>query len=792
MQKFIEHLSLIKYALILLLFFVVQRSTANDDKSVLSGYIQDAESGERLIAASIYHLGASIGTTTNNYGFFSITVPKGKSIFSISYLGYQKKTVELEILNDTNIVINLEREQLEIDEIVIVEKRGLKGGGKANHLKLAMNDVLKLPVILGETDVLKAYQLMPGIQSGIEGTAGMIIRGSDAGQNLILLDGVPVYNVNHLFGLFSVFNTDAIKSSTLMIGAFPARYGGRTASIMDIRMKEGNNQTIKGAASVGLISIKALVEGPIKKDRTSFLLSARRSYIDLFAYPYFKWIMNDEALWTYKFYDLNIKLNHILNDRNRVYFSYYNGQDKYKFENEEKTISNTSNEQTYFTEKHGFSWGNNTGTIRWNHQFGNRLFSNTTFVFSQYRFQTNNSIEEMVIGDEMEYTIFETDFYSGIADYGAAIDFDFRPTNKHHLRYGCSITHHRFRPGVNVLNFSDFEGLLEIDSMDTGELHTNIEMATYLENEFTLTDKIDVQVGIRYSVFQTNKMTYHSLEPRISISWMLFDSQVINLAYSKTSQPIHLLTNSSVGFPTDQWVPVTEKVKPIIGNQLNLSYQFNIGTNYNTTVSTFYKTMENVLEYKDNADRKMNWQDIIEQGEGSAKGIEILFGKKVGQTTGWLAYTISKSDRTFKNINEGRTFPYKYDRRHDIKVVIMHRVNKKVDFSANWIYNSGHAVTLPLEVYVKENITNYFNGYFYPTEILNYDDKNGFRMPNYHRLDVAINFRKVNNRFDRTLTLGIYNVYMHRNAFYYDFYDGKLRSHSVIPIMPSINYSIRF
>lgn len=783
---------MIKFIAILVFVLCLKFVFGQTSMLSINGYVEDVQTGERLIAASVYQTENQRGVTTNNYGFFSIAIPKGTDKLSASYLGYHTRSIQIDARNDTNIVFQLVRSDQEIEEVVVNAQKDIRQRMKANQLQMATDKIAKIPVILGETDIMKAYQLMPGVQGGLEATAGMVVRGSDPGQNLILLDGVPVYNVNHLFGLFSVFNTDAIKSSTLLKGNFPARYGGRAASVLDIRMKEGNNKSLSGSASVGLISSKLLLEGPLVKNKTSFLFTVRRTYIDLFAYPYFKWILHDAGMWTYNFHDLNFKLNHIINDRNRIYLSYYNGRDKYGYKWEENTVNPTTNDETNYQENNGFNWGNNTGTMRWNHQFGNKLFGNTTLIYTRYRFETRRRSEELVVGDNPSHNIFENGFYSGITDYGANIDLDYRPGNNHQVRFGALITQHQFKPGVSVVDFTDLEGLFNVDSVDNGQLLKNLEFAAYLEDEFTVADFMEFQLGLRYSMFMTDKMNYSFIEPRSSIRFMPIKGQVLSMAYSRTTQPIHLLTNSSVGFPTDQWVPVTDKVKPIMADQYNLSWQFNIGEQLSTTISSFYKTMENVLEYKENADKKLNWQEIVEQGKGTAQGIELLIEKKIGKTTGWLAYTLSKSDRTFVNINEGRTFPYKYDRRHDFKIVLMHQFNKNVELSANWIFNTGYAVTLPLEIYVADYSVDYFNAYQYSSEVLNYEKKNDFRMPNYHRLDIAVNLHKQKKRFSRTWTFGLYNVYMRRNALYYDFYQGKLRSHSVIPIMPSINYSIHF
>jgi hypothetical protein len=710
-----------------------------------------------------------------------------------SSLGYNTTQITINQSVDTLFVISLSPNYQELEEVTVTSQEGSYTSARSGLAQIPVSKIEKLPVILGETDILKSYQLLPGVQSTIEGTAGMVIRGGDPGQNLILLDGVPVYNVNHLFGLFSVFNTDAVKGSTLLKGTFPARYGGFASGVMDIRMKEGNMKEFTVDASIGLIASKLLVEGPIKKDKTSFLITARRTYLDLFAYPYFKLYLKDNAVWNYNFHDINLKVNHIFNLSNRLYLSFYNGRDKYGYKMEDMSTLPATGEVTTNLDKEGFHWGNITGTLRWNCQWGKRLFSNITFIYSQYEFATSNETEETITGGSNDkHSVFKLDFSSGINDYGSTIDLDYQLGTLHHLRFGGMITHHHFTPGVNVYDFRDFSGLLEIDSINNAKSLNNIETAFYLEDEFQLTRQITVQAGIRNTVFYTGVTFYNSFEPRVFIKYKLSEKISTEASYAKTSQNVHFLTNSSVGFPTDQWVPVTDIIKPVIAQHVNMAVFGELGSQFHLSAEGFYKSIANVTEYEENANLSKNWQEIVEQGKGTAYGVEFMVKKELGKTTGWLAYTLSKSVRRFENINYGREYPYKYDRRHDLKIVVMHRFNRKVEVSADWIFTSGHAVTLPLASVPADWTNKCFIAYQYPADFPYYEEKNNYRMPNYHRLDISANFHKEKRNYTRTISIGIYNVYMHHNALYYDFYAGKLRSHSMIPIMPAVSYNIHF
>ncbi|MBN1953010.1 MAG: TonB-dependent receptor [Bacteroidales bacterium] len=769
----------------------IQPLCSQNSQIAISGYIEDQNTGERLIGATLYDPAIGNSAVTNEYGFFSIKPGLETQKLEISYLGYH--SVEYLIDREKSegpVFIKLYQEEQALDEVVVT--------GEANPIhirtiginKISMASIKTLPVIAGEKDIMKAYQLLPGVQSGMEGTAGMVVRGSSPGENLVLLDGVPVYNINHLFGFFSVINSDAINSSTLMKGSMPARYGGRISSVLDIRMKEGNAQKIKTSLTAGIISARLLVEGPLINDRTTFLVSARRTYLELLGYPIFKWIMKEEGMWSYKFQDINVKLNHRFNNNNRLYLSMYTGDDAYHYALNEDTETET--ERVHYEEEDGFKWGNITGTLRWNHQFGPRMFSNTTLLYSRYSFATNTFREEITTTTDNTKTLrYSMGFNSGIEDYGTSYDLDFYPNNNHKIRLGGTAVRHQFKPGVNIYDFQDFSGLLEVDSINTGAILTNYELAAYIEDEIKLGSKLTIYIGYRHVAFLTEDTVYQSPEPRVSLRFQLTDNSSLEAAWGIISQNLHLLTNSSVGFPTDQWVPITDRVRPARAQQYNLAYKQKIGTLFLLSIEGFYKQMDNLLEYEQNANLKEYWEDIAVQGVGEAKGLEFMLQKEHGKSTGWIAYTLSRSDRDFEELNNGRPYPYKYDRRHDLKIVFMQQLNERWEAGINWVFSTGSAVTLPLEEASLPNPSWYLH-YYFPNAYPFYISKNNYRLPNYHRLDFVINYTVQKKKTEHILSMGLYNAYMHHNALYYSFYDGKLRSHSIIPIFPSFSYTISF
>ena len=810
-------------ALIILLCLT---TLATAQKFSISGIITDEETGESMISANVYEKNSLSGTVSNNYGFFSINLPQGKVTIICSYIGYQSQEISFVLKSDTTIQFQLDP-SIAIKEVVVTDK-GTEQRIKSTQMSMVELPVIQtkqLPVLLGEVDVLKSLQLMPGVQSGTEGSTGLYVRGGGPDQNLILLDGVPVYNVNHLFGFFSVFNADAIKSVSLTKGGFPARYGGRLSSVVDIRMKEGNMKKLKGNFSLGLLSSQATLEGPLKKDKTSFIISGRRSYYDLLTYP-FQLYANSRTLDQGQrafvgayFYDLNAKINHIINEKNHLYLSAYLGKDKFytKFKSLYDSPDQTSHSEEQL--KAGLNWGNATVALRWNHIFGNNLFSNLNATFSDYTFDTKNDDKlKNVTNGNVSDNSFSFDYYSRIRDVGLKYDFEYSPAPNHYLHFGLDNTTHLFSPGVTVFQDkgSEFTGV----PIDTTFGHKNIpanEFYAYAEDEISFGKRLKVNAGIHYSNFAVADSFYHSFEPRISARYLLKDNFSLKASYVRMTQYINLLSNSNIGLPTDLWVPCTQMIHPQKAWQAALGFATSFADKYELTVEGFYKQMSNLVEYKEGASffqLNTDWESMITQGKGKSYGIEFFLQKTQGKTTGWIGYTLSWSTRRFADISFGRTFPYKYDRRHDISLVMMHKFSDRFNISAAWVFGTGNAITLPDESYAsQESIINnspFGKGYVQPNyDFSNYysytsyfEKRNSYRMPVYHRLDIGFNFTKQKPRVTRTWNLGVYNIYAHRNPFYlyqdyeYNNVTGEtfpvIKQLSILTFVPYFRYNLSF
>lgn len=782
----------------------------NAQQFSLSGYIRDQASGENLINANIYESNSLTGTISNEYGFYSLSLPKGKHTVTFSYIGYQKQTIELNITKDTTLNIGLEL-MTELEEIKVYGNEV----SKVERTQMSMAEIptstlTKIPVLFGEPDVLKVIQLLPGVQSGAEGTSGIYVRGGGPDQNLFLLDGVPVYNANHLFGFFSVFNPSAVNSVKLYKGGFPARFGGRLSSVIDIRMKEGNMKEFKGEFSIGLISSRFSVEGPIKKDKTSFILSGRRTYIDLLARPVIK-IANksDERsnyMGGYYFYDLNAKINHIFSEKSRLYFSSYMGLDKAYTTEESYYVD----EHIRFNEKYEnqLRWGNITNALRWNYVFSPKLFSNATLTFSNYKFNVGEEARKL---NTLENTRVEDvfDYNSGIKDFAAKIDFDYFPSKSHSIKFGLENIFHTFSPGVNHIKYTDGENLEE--SADTIYGNSNVqanEFRLYAEDIIELSPRLKANIGGHFSLFSVQGKTYSSFEPRVSLRFLGSEKWSLKASYAKMSQYIHLLTTSTISLPTDLWLPATKNVKPQTSHQWALGGIYKLPKGFDLSVEFFYKTMNNLIEYKEGASFfgiGDSWETKIETGKGWAYGMEVLLEKNIGKTTGWIGYTLSKSDRQFENISFGEVFPAKYDRRHDISIALTHKFNERIDIGASWVFGTGDATTLALQKYS----SGYYSGSHGLSGIEYYGGRNNYRMPAYHRLDVSVNFNKQKKHGIRTWTLGVYNAYSRQNPFYlywgyntvggynengWYYEDSKraLKQISLFPLIPSISYTFKF
>ena len=774
----------------------------------LSGYIQDSATGEKLIGANIFSVKSLQGTTTNTYGFYSITLPQGVYGITFSFIGYQSQTKKIQLNKDRSLNINL-APSINLSQVeVTADKMDHEvKSSQMSSVNLSVKKISKLPALLGEVDVIKTLQLLPGVQSGTEGSSGLYVRGGGPDQNLILLDGTPVYNVSHLFGFFSVFNVDAIRNINLIKGGFPARYGGRLSSVLDISLKEGNMKKMKGSGSIGIISAKMTLEGPIVKDKTSFIISARRTYLDALIQPFLRSVNNDEnAQQGYYFYDLNAKINHKFSDKDRLYLSAYMGQDK--FYNNVKPYEYLYDGTVYTEEsKAGLQWGNIISALRWNHQWNKKLFSNTAITYSNYDFDVHQFQQKITKSDSGTNTEMNSlKYFSGIEDVLAKVDFDFLPNPNHYIRFGVSNIYHTFKPGISVYKIqSAMQGAM--DTLTGAKKIYGNEYALYLEDDYKISANLKANVGIRYSGFYVNGKLYHSLQPRLSVRYLLNETTSLKASYARMQQYIHLLTNNTIGLPTDLWVPATDKVAPEQSQQVALGISKTFANKYQLSVEGYYKIMNGIIEYKDGASfmgSSVGWEDKVESGKGWSYGGEVFFEKKFGTFTGWIGYTLSWTNRQFKNINGGRVFPYKYDRRHDISIVMMVPLGKKWNFSATWVYGTGTAHTLPTERYFGD-ITSFSpyegnfgaNGGPFSGELEHVGERNSIRAAAYHRLDLGFQKTSKKKWGELLFNFGLYNAYNHKNPFYYYIgYDSRgnraLRRVTLFPLIPSFSMGFKF
>ncbi len=782
--------------IILVLCMVSLFTAVSGQKYTISGYIEDKATGERLLSANVYNPETYQGVITNNYGFYSLTLNRGAQKLTYSFVGYQAQTIDINLLKDTiiNIILN---PIINLDEIVISAEQA-KSAVRSTQIsmtELSAKDIKSIPVLLGEVDVLKALQLLPGVQSGNEGTSGIYVRGGGPDQNLILLDGVPVYNANHLFGFFSVFNPDAISNVKLIKGGFPARYGGRLSSVLDIRMKDGNNKNFAAEGSVGLISSKLTVEGPIIKDKTSFIVSGRRTYIDALAQPLIRWSNarngNGNTTGGYYFYDVTAKINHRFSDKSRLFLSTYLGRDQAYLRIKDKGSS------YLYEDDFGLGWGNVTTALRWNYVVSPKLFSNTTLTYSKYNFVTgleSSQTENDVLKDRFAFS-----YDSGIYDWAGKIDFDYLPDPNHSVKFGYNHIFHTFSPGVTVFQVGG-EGM-EIDTTFGNQDIFAQELELYIEDDWQIGTRFKANFGIHGSAFNVQDSSYFSLQPRFSARFMINENMSVKAAYSHMTQYIHLLSNSGIGLPTDLWVPSTALIKPQKSVQYAFGLVYEVQDGIEISLEGYYKTMDNLIEYKEGASFFSfggGWEDKLEFGEGNAYGLEFLARKQFGKTTGWIGYTLSWANRRFDNISFGEWFPYRYDRRHDVSIVFMQQIKENIDLGITWVYGTGNAVTLPLEKY--GSMSSFWYDFMYFNDIEHFENRNNYRMPAYHRLDIGLNFHKETKWGTRTWSVGAYNTYNRKNPFFLDFdeeyvADGPnnvvLKQYSLFPIIPSISYAFK-
>ena len=778
-------------AVFIILFIL---SSAHAQRVSVSGYLKDAASGESLIGANVLVDSTITGTTTNHYGFYSLSLSPGSHVLKFSYIGYQPQKIIVGVGRDTLISVMMEpgiaMKGIEVKgDAVNASTRSSRMG----TVELRLTQIKKLPSLLGEADLLKAVQLLPGVQSGNEGTSGFYVRGGGPDQNLILLDGVPVYNANHLFGFFSVFNNDAINHAELVKGGFPARYGGRLSSVLDISMKEGDMKKLKVTGTLGLIASKLTIEGPVIKDKTSFIISGRRTYLDYIAQPLMQ--MESQRYSTesgYYFSDLNAKVNHIFSTRDRVFLSVYSGNDK--FYEIQDTRDYLYEGQIYKESGQSkLGWGNLTSALRWTHQYSGKLFGNAMVTYSNYKFYVKQDAMNFEISDtgavQSQYNL---DYYSGIRDISAKYDLDYIPHPDHYIKSGICFTRHIFRPGASVTSSKIGTGQETDEKAGTEDIPVN-EVTYYAEDDYRITEKLKINGGMHFSGFILPEKSYFSAQPRISARYLLTPAVSLKASYSYMSQYIHLLTNSNIGLPTDLWVPATASVPPMKSSQWSLGLSVDLPNDFQFTFETYYKTMKNVIEYKEGASfmsSYTNWEEKVEPGKGWGYGTEFFLQKKTGALTGWIGYTWAHSDREFPTINDGKVFPYKFDRRHDVSLVLNYQIDPHWDVSVTWVYGTGTAITMPTVEYM---VINDMYGLY---TVQSYSERNSYRTAPYHRLDLGFNHVKEKKWGERTWSFGLYNAYNRKNPFYYqivrDYSEKKaLQRVALFPIIPSVSYTFK-
>ena len=780
-------------------------------KATISGYVREEGSKEHLLGVNVYSTNIKVGTSTNTYGFYSLTLPSNTAYKIIySYVGY--KTIEKDFFLSKDTLINVSiSSQNDLDELVVSNSKTtekVSETAQMSQIDIPIEQIKKIPTLLGEKDVLKVLQLMPGVQKGSEGQTGIYVRGGGPDQNLIILDDATVYNANHLFGFFSVFNGDALKSVELTKGGFPARFGGRLSSVIDLNMKEGNKEKIHGEAGIGLISSRFTLEGPIKKNKSSFLISGRRTYIDILARPIIKKASNGEGVGGYFFYDFNAKFNYEVNDKNKIYLSGYFGKDKFY----------ARDGSSDYQSDNGLNWGNATATLRWNHQFNQKLFSNTSLIFTDYAFNIF-SLEK----NSLEKETFSLNYKSAIRDFGLKYDLDYFPSPKLTVKFGFQSTFHKFNPSAIVLKDRQEEinrAQVPIQALESG---------VYVENLWNLSPRFKLNYGLRWSNYQVIGRTINKPEPRLSASYKLSRDIAFKASYAQMNQYVHLLANSGLGLPTDLWVPTTKKIDPQFSEQIavGLAKDFpKLGLTF--TMEAYSKKMNRILNYKEgssfaffedpeSAATVPSWEDNVTAGKGWSNGLELMLQKKTGRLSGWVAYTLSKTEWQFDELNFGRKFYPKYDRRHDLSIVGIYELSKRVTLSSTWVFGTGNALTIPKGTYSASlpfQSTNYFysnNGqslalkdklYSQFPQVSEYGEKNSFRAENYHRLDFGVQFHKKKKYFDRTLEFSVYNVYNRRNPFFYQIGNKFERAtgnqktslvrYSIFPIIPSFSWNIKF
>ncbi len=750
----------------------------------LSGYISDSETGEALLQAAIFNKdNPEQGVAANNYGFYSLHLPEGEYTIAVSYLGYL--TQEYAVRLDTNIRLNIELQPgVQVQEIVVTaaDQNEQVQSTNMGQVDLTMSQVERLPVLMGEVDILKTLQLLPGVMSGTEGSTGFYVRGGGPDQNLVLLDEALIYNPGHMMGFFSVFNSNAIQNTRLVKGSMPARYGGRLSSVVDIQMKEGNNQRFGAKAGIGLVASNLFVEGPLKKGKSSFMVAGRRTYAFDLAQPFLKKTAFSGT--NYYFYDLNAKANYQFSDKDKVYISGYFGRDVLLFNSLDRGFN------------FEIPYGNSTVTLRWNHLFSDRLFLNTTLISNNYDFSFK--------GKQADFT---AEAFSGVRDYSVKLDFDYFPKPDHTVKMGVMSTWHQLTPNIIMATSGEEEFSNDLKSK------YSLESGAYVEDDWKIDDEWTVNLGVRGSLFtlygpftdaQTGRFykkgtavkTYYGVEPRLAAKYSWEPESSVKAAWMMTRQYLHLVSNSSTTLPTDVWVPSSIKVEPQTGWQATAGWFHNFANGrYEMSVEAYYKKLFNQLDYSETIvpDLAEEVENQFIKGEGQSYGLELFVKKRTGSLTGWLGYTLSKTERWFDEVSSGEPYPQKFDRTHDIAFVMSYLINRKWDLGLVFVYGTGNAYTPIESMYLLEQTLN-----------VHYGPRNSARIDPYHRLDLALTYIPTPKRknFETNWVFSIYNVYNRQNPAYVfpsfsaDRENGSFSAAayklSLFPIIPSISWNIKW
>lgn len=756
----------------------------------ISGFISDLETGENLINANIYNPHTFEGTVSNNFGFFSFYQKKKDSKIKVSYVGYKNKEIELTCLKDTSINIKLQPNNL-LNEIKVVADNKTNN---INHLFLSTYTItetdLKQKSVLGINDLFRNISYLAGVQTANEASSGLIVRNGSPDQNLILLDDVPVYYQSHLLGLFSIFNPDAIHKARLIKGGFPAQYGGRVSSVLDIRMKDGNKKKIEGEFSIGLLTAKVNIRGPIVKDKTTFNISARRSYVDLYSNTLFSFANSGGLYAGYYFGDLNFKLSHKFSYRDKLYLSTYAGKDLAKLRSTEYLTENQMEKS-----RNKIGWGNFTNSIRWNHVYNDKLFGNTSFILSRYTYSIEDQRLNKINNAAYKESYYH-EFYSGIRDYTLKSEFDFIPKPKNYYKFGIEGSYHLTKPGSSFYDNKDPEG----ENKNKDQSIDALELSLYAENQTQWNRNLLTNIGFRTNCFALKSKTYFFIEPRLTAQYRLNEHISLNSGFSIMSQYMHLITSSTLSLPTDIWLPVNDKIRPIRSSQYNLGSIWQIKPGLSFKSEIYYKRTKNILEFSENYytnDGTSSWDKQVEAGKSWSTGIEFMLSKNKGKTRGHLVYTLAKSEVKYKYLNSGKAYASPYDRRHDFNLQISQKLSSKVDFILNWMYGSGLPVTLATQGI--SSLSPYKSGNI--EEVPVFTRRNDIRMPAYHRLDFSFNFKKKKKHGTRIWNIGVYNVYNRKNpSFIYmnqtTDNEGKnsysLKQLSFFGLIPSFSYSYHF